>query len=33
MNQNVTQNTLRGLTDTGAVGAAYRPEVTDMSQY
>ena len=29
----MTQNTLRGLTDTGAYGAAYRPEVTDMSQF
>ena len=33
VNQYVTQNTLQGLTNTGAVGAAYRPEVTDMSQY
>jgi len=33
LNNYITQNTLRGLTDTGAVGAAYRPEITDMSQY
>jgi hypothetical protein len=33
VNNYITQNTLRGLTDTGAVGAAYRPEITDMSQY
>jgi hypothetical protein len=32
-NNLVTMNTLQGLTDTGGIGAAYRPEVTDMSQY
>ena len=32
-NNLVTLNTLQGLTDTGAMGAAYRPQVNDMSQY
>jgi hypothetical protein len=32
-NNLVTMNTLQGLTDTGAMGAAYRPQVTDMRQY
>jgi len=32
-NNLVTMNTLQGLTDTGGIGAAYRPEVTNMSQY
>ncbi len=32
-NNLVTMNTLQGLTDTGAMGAQYRPQVTDMSQY
>jgi hypothetical protein len=32
-NNLVTMNTLQGLTDTGVIGAAYRPEVTNMSQY
>lgn len=33
LNNYMTQNTLRGLTDTGSYGAAYRPEITDMSQF
>jgi hypothetical protein len=32
-NNYVTMNTLQGLTDTGGMGAAYRPEVTNRSQY